>query len=62
MEPWPFSHGNDVDVGNDGTEELNLQWSHGPLAMETAYDYYYVDSAIDILQWSHGPLAMETCC
>ena len=37
-----------------------LQWSHGPLAMETGVTFHTPVKAACRLQWSHGPLAMET--
>ena len=59
MEPWPFSHGNSPLAAASSSRWYSLQWSHGPLAMETLT----VTSApvlLASLQWSHGPLAMET--
>ena len=35
MEPWPFSHGYLENLG-EAAETWLLQWSHGPLAMDTA--------------------------
>ena len=37
-----------------------LQWSHGPLAMETSPVAFIPAGDVPCLQWSHGPLAMET--
>ena len=58
MEPWPFSHGNLTSCSVPALETV-LQWSHGPLAMET-HPKIIVRLGLLILQWSHGPLAMET--
>ena len=59
MEPWPFSHGNAAVPALFGPGRIILQWSHGPLAMETSLPA--PDAAQSAaLQWSHGPLAMET--
>ena len=35
MEPWPFSHGNIEGTMFKQAAMYHLQWSHGPLAMET---------------------------
>ena len=35
MEPWPFSHGNPLGQRMHRLLRCILQWSHGPLAMET---------------------------
>ena len=35
MEPWPFSHGYAGTAGTVGGGDRYLQWSHGPLAMDT---------------------------
>ena len=36
MEPWPFSHGNVLVHARSMIVVDRLQWSHGPLAMETS--------------------------
>ena len=59
MEPWPFSHGNELQQGFRQRPVSHLQWSHGPLAMETRRRRT-TRRLVQTLQWSHGPLAMET--
>ena len=60
MEPWPTSHGNNCSSTRPSFATRYLQWSHGPLAMETRhYGPAHFFQVWD-LQWSHGPLAMET--
>ena len=35
MEPWPFSHGYKGRRVLNRMKRADLQWSHGPLAMDT---------------------------
>ena len=59
MEPWPFSHGYAIDFITSLLFRSNLQWSHGPSAMDTSLMRALAMRWND-LQWSHGPSAMDT--
>ena len=55
LQPWiPGSTSYDVQV------RANLQWSHGPSAMDTRRAHAPLPQ-VRLLQWSHGPSAMDTC-
>ena len=54
LQPWIRGRAlaNQPDLGD-------LQWSHGPSAMDTMV-LENQDDAYNVLQWSHGPSAMDT--
>ena len=58
MEPWSFSHGNMAAAGAWLVHFVRLQWSHGPLAMETQVriDYGTPEYGPSMEPWSfsHG--------
>ena len=44
MEPWPFSHGYMPNLSVEERAIFTLQWSHGPLAMDTAHGQHGIKS------------------